>query len=69
MNVSELEFSMEEVDWPAPARLTREVARSPRALALYSLRRFSRIGAKLLPRRFGNRYFFAGRYLGESHSR
>jgi SAM-dependent methyltransferase len=56
-----VEFFVTEVDWPAPSRLSREVIRSPRSLALLGLRRLSRAASSLSEGRLGNRYFYIGR--------
>jgi SAM-dependent methyltransferase len=53
------EFSVTEVAWPAPARLTSTDLMKPRALGLYSLRRLSQ-GVSTIQPRWGNRYFYVG---------
>jgi len=53
------EFSVSEVAWPAPARLTRADLVKPRALGLYGLRRLSQ-GVSTIQSRWGNRYFYVG---------
>jgi len=62
--LQEIEFSVSEVAWPAPRRLSRSDLRRCRAVGLFLLRRFSRIISALVPRRWGNRYFYAGRWRG-----
>ena len=59
--LEELEFSVSEIPWPAPYRLSRSVVKSPRALAFFLLRRISQAVTRLRPGRWGNRYFYAGR--------
>lgn len=53
------EFSVSEVAWPAPARLTTADLVKPRALGLYGLRRLSQ-GVSTIQSRWGNRYFYVG---------
>lgn len=55
-----VEYRVSEVAWPAPARLSAEVARQPRSLALLTLRRLSQTLSSLAPHRLGNRYFYVG---------
>ncbi len=59
--LEELEFSMREVAWPAPGRLTFGDLRRPRAVGLRALRRVSQAISALAPNRLGNRYFYVGR--------
>jgi SAM-dependent methyltransferase len=59
--LSELEYSLHEVAWPAPSRLRlRDVAR-PKQATLFALRRLSVALSALNSKRWGNRYFYAGR--------
>jgi SAM-dependent methyltransferase len=58
--LDELQFSIHETAWPAPARLSLRVLKEPRAAALFVLRRLSQLVTRLGPRRWGNRYFYAG---------
>ena len=62
--LEELEYSVDEVDWPAPHRLTLADFFRPRAVGLFVLRRVSRSVSALRPGRWGNRYFYAGRWNG-----
>jgi SAM-dependent methyltransferase len=62
MGLEELEYAVHEAAWPAPARLTSAVVKQPRSLALYALRRASQLTSMACPNRFGNRYFYAGRW-------
>ena len=62
--LEQMEYSIREVSWPAPSRLTAADFRRPRALTLYSLRRVSQAVRGVQPQRWGNRYFFAGRWNG-----
>ena len=54
----ETSFDVYEVDWPAPSRLRREDLRQPRTLALFSLRKASRMLSRKLS--WGNRYRYVG---------
>ena len=60
----EVEFSVSEVAWPAPRRLSRPELRRPRSVGLFVLRRLSQAISRLVSRRWGNRYFYAGRWAG-----
>jgi SAM-dependent methyltransferase len=60
----ELEYSIREVSWPAPSRLRPRDLRRPRSLALFALRRLSQASRGLQPHRWGNRYYYAGRWTG-----
>ena len=62
--LEETEFLMQEVSWPAPHELRLEHLRRPRHVVLYVLRKLSQALSRLRPGRFGNRYFYVGRYLG-----
>lgn len=55
----ELEYSLSEVDWPAPSELN---LRSPRDASLFLIRRVSRVCSSLKPQVWGNRYFYVGEY-------
>jgi SAM-dependent methyltransferase len=56
-----LEFSVREVDWPAPAHLGLRDLADPRRVALFTLRRLSRATAWMAASRLGNRYVYVGR--------
>ncbi len=56
----EIDYSLEEVEWPAPSRLTTRDIRQPRSILLFVLRRLSQIVSSLRPEKWGNRYFFIG---------
>jgi SAM-dependent methyltransferase len=56
-----LEESVTEVSWPAPERLSSKELRAPRLVALFLLRRTSRVLSRARPRHWGNRYRYAGR--------
>jgi SAM-dependent methyltransferase len=58
----ELEFQVSEVPWPAPAKLSCQVLRSPRGFSLFLLRRLSQAATALRPSTWGNRYFYAGQW-------
>jgi 2-polyprenyl-3-methyl-5-hydroxy-6-metoxy-1,4-benzoquinol methylase len=61
--LSELEYSLHEVAWPAPSRLKlRDLAR-PRQATLFALRRVSVSLSALNGKKWGNRYFYAGRVV------
>lgn len=55
------EFSMHEVAWPAPSRLTASDLVKLRSLGLFLLRRVSQLISALRPSAWGNRYFYIGR--------
>lgn len=59
--LEELEYSVREVAWPAPNRLSFSDLKRPRAVGLFTARRFSQAVSALRPGRWGNRYFYAGR--------
>jgi SAM-dependent methyltransferase len=61
LGLEEVEYKISEVSWPAPPRLTRQMVRRPRAMALWALRRASMLASKSRPGTRGNRYFYAGR--------
>jgi hypothetical protein len=63
--LEEVEYSIREVDWPAPTTLARRDLLRPRAVGLWTLRRVSRACSRLRPGTWGNRYFYAGRYHPE----
>lgn len=56
-----VEFSMHEVDWPAPSVLGWADARHLRRVGMFALRRLSRLVTAVSGGRFGNRYFYVGR--------
>ena len=56
-----IEESVTEVSWPAPARLSSKDLLEARTVGLYVLRLASRALSRLRPRRWGNRYRYAGR--------
>lgn len=58
--LAELEFSTSEVDWPAPSTLHGRQLLNPRSVALWGLRRLSRVVDSLVPM-WGNRYRYEGR--------
>jgi SAM-dependent methyltransferase len=60
----EIEYSLEEVAWPAPACLRLGDLKRPRAVALFALRRVSQMASALRPQHWGNRYFYVGRFSG-----
>jgi SAM-dependent methyltransferase len=59
--LSELKYSLHEVAWPAPSKLClRDIAR-PKQATLFVLRRVSVNLSALNAKKWGNRYFYAGR--------
>ena len=62
-NLMQQEFSVAEVDWPAPSHLSTSDLLNLRQLGLFSLRRLSRVVSLLRPA-WGNRYFYIGRHAG-----
>ena len=56
-----IEEIVTEVSWPAPARLSSKDLLEARTVGLYVLRLASRAVSRLRPRRWGNRYCYAGR--------
>lgn len=59
--LSEVEFKLREVSWPAPRRLADAKRRGTRGVALYSLRRASFAASRTAQSILGNRYFYVGR--------
>ncbi len=66
--LEQMEFRISEVPWPAPQRLTRVALRSPRSLSLYLLRLASQAVSSWVGGRWGNRYFYVGRWTGATPS-
>lgn len=62
--LEEVRFELREVAWPAPATLARGDLLRPRPLVLFMLRKLSQAASGLQPGRWGNRYFYAGRWNG-----
>jgi SAM-dependent methyltransferase len=63
LGLAEIEYSVSEVEWPAPNRLSTAVIKNPKALSLFAVRRFSQAVSRLHSDKWGNRYFYAGRKL------
>ncbi len=59
--LEELEYTLREVAWPAPAGLMLSDLRRLRTVGLFALRRISKLVSALHPTQWGNRYFYAGR--------
>ncbi len=59
--LEELEYSIHEVSWPAPTRISAADLARPRVLGLFAARRLSQWVSRLLPGKLGNRYYYAGR--------
>jgi SAM-dependent methyltransferase len=62
-NLTQQEFSVTEVDWPAPSHLSSSDLLSPRLVGLFTLRRLSRLVSLVRPG-WCNRYFYIGRQDG-----
>lgn len=62
--MKEIEYRVTEVSWPAPRRLTLGSGIGLRSVGLFTLREVSRSISRLRPNRWGNRYFYAGRWPG-----
>jgi SAM-dependent methyltransferase len=60
--LKEVEFSLSEVSWPAPSELGLSDLKRLRPVALFLLRRLSQAVSAWQPDRWGNRYFYAGRW-------
>ncbi|HET9533649.1 MAG TPA: methyltransferase domain-containing protein [Blastocatellia bacterium] len=58
--LEEIEFSVREVAWPAPDKLSISDLGNLRSVALFTARRFSQAVSALRPDRWGNRYFYVG---------
>jgi SAM-dependent methyltransferase len=54
------QFSLQEVEWPAPSRLCGRAAIDPRSVALFILRKVSQAVSAVRPSAWGNRYFYVG---------
>lgn len=61
--LEELEYSVHEVAWPAPSRLSAADVFRPRFAGMFFLRRISQSISALRPGRWGNRYFYVGRRI------
>jgi SAM-dependent methyltransferase len=61
LGLAEIEYSVSEVEWPAPSRLSPAVIRNPKAFILFVVRRTSQAASRLRRDKWGNRYFYAGR--------
>ncbi len=62
--LEQMEYSIHEVDWPAPSRLSRHDLLRARVAGLFAVRRISKAVSALQPGRWGNRYFYIGRLSG-----
>jgi SAM-dependent methyltransferase len=62
--LDEIEYSLEEVAWPAPDHLGLADLGRPRAVVLFTLRRASQLVTAIRPKTLGNRYFYVGRWNG-----
>lgn len=60
--LEELEFSISEVAWPAPNKLSLSNLKQPRLFGLFLLRRASQAISALRADQWGNRYFYVGRW-------
>jgi SAM-dependent methyltransferase len=61
--LAELEYSLNEVAWPAPSKLRVKDLVRPKQATLFALRRMSISLSALNEKNWGNRYFYAGRKL------
>ena len=59
--LTEIEYHLREVTWPAPSGLALSDLVRPRVVGLFALRRSSQALSALRPARWGNRYFYVGR--------
>lgn len=59
--IKEIKFSVSEVSWPAPARLSARDLGSPRQVVMFVTSLTSRMVSKLNSKNWGNRYFYFGR--------
>lgn len=64
-NLSQQEFLVSEVAWPAPARLLRSDIWKLRSLVMFAMRRLSQAVSTIQPE-WGNRYFYVGRHAGSA---
>jgi SAM-dependent methyltransferase len=62
--LEQLDYSVHEVDWPAPSRLSPADCLRPRPVVMFVLRQISKSVSALRPGRRGNRYFYAGQWSG-----
>jgi len=68
LGLHSLEYSISEVEWPAPSRLAASDITRPRRCILFAVRSPSIAVTALNRQRWGNRYFYAGRWQGGSRS-
>ena len=61
LGLSELEFEVTEVPWPAPPKLSAADLLRPRLLGLFMLRKLSQVISTFFPEQLGNRYLYIGR--------
>jgi SAM-dependent methyltransferase len=59
--LQELEYSIHEVSWPAPSKISASDLGSPRTIGMFAARRLSQLVSRVLPDKLGNRYYYAGR--------
>lgn len=59
----EADFRVREIAFPAPEKLDLAVARNPRSLGLFLLRKMSQAASRANLENFGNRYFYLGRKM------
>lgn len=59
--LQQVDFTLTEVAWPAPNRVSIADLRRPRAVGMFVARRLSQTISALRPDVWGNRYFYAGR--------
>lgn len=66
--LEEVEYRIHEVAWPAPNTISWSDLARPRSVTLFALRRCSQVVSALRPARWGNRYFYVGRWPGGEQS-
>jgi SAM-dependent methyltransferase len=59
--LEQIEFSVDEVAFPAPESISVTELRNMRTTGLYALRKLSRLTSSLNMKKSGNRYFYAGK--------
>jgi SAM-dependent methyltransferase len=67
LGLRELTYTVSEVAWPAPARLSMATSIQPRKAGLFFLRRVSQVASALNASNWGNRYFYVGYDVGGPH--
>lgn len=68
LEAEQIEYSLSEASWPATDCLRPQDFRHPKALGLFLIRRVSQAVSSLQPKRWGNRYVYAGRRAATEES-